>query len=214
MPPITTAASTTTIGNRLTQLALRDLAHVRRIDSLYLRGKVKQTDVLRVYAGTYLNFYTQVERALEDLFLGLLTAKLVHASQPVRAHVVIPKRSIAIGIINGANSYTDWMPFHKFTVKRASGFFAGGLPFEKVNKADRKILEEASTLRNAIAHGSEHALRQFERVFTIDPSTRRYIIPPKQRNPASYLRGIHAGPQTRLAYRITALVAVVTRMCS
>lgn len=201
------------IADRLVRQAIHDLAHVRRMDRLYRQGQVKSKDVLRIYRGAYLGFFTQVERALEDPFIGLLTGKVVHATQQCRPRILIPTRPAAVAIINGTNSYTDWMPFDKHTLKRAPAFFVGGEPFKSISKPDRKVLEDATTLRNAIAHGSEHALRQFQRVFAKD-NFGAFIIPPQQRNPATYLRGIHAGTQTRLEYRITEIVAVIGRMCA
>ena len=72
---------------------------------------------------------------------------------------------------------------------------------------DRKVFERMSLVRNAIAHDSAYALKQFQREFVDGRS-----LPPEHHRPAGYLRGQHAIGQTRLEYLFAEAVNVLRRL--
>lgn len=213
MAPSSGSIPASTLADRLARQANQELAYVRRMERSFLAGAVKPHDVLRVYAGGYLTFYTKLERTIEDLFIELLTGKMILTAQSTRVLVRVSSRSVARAVINGTRAYSDWLPFDQHTLKRAPAFFADGKPFQNVSSADKRLFEDAGVIRNAIAHGSEFSLQKFQKRFTLDQFG-GFNLPPQQRRPAGYLRGIHAGRQTRLDYRVTELVAAVQRLCS
>lgn len=178
------------------------------MEKLALQGILPPKDILRVYSGAYLGFYNCVEQAVEELFVGLVTGRVMHARK-VRPLLTVKSDLAARRIIAAGRSYADWLPFDKNTRPRAKAFFVGGKPFLDVNNDDRGVLDRYSVIRNAIAHGSRYALARFQEEFVDGKS-----LPPQQKQPAGYLRGTHAGAQTRLEFIVTELTAVVRRLCA
>lgn len=181
-------------------------AYVGRMDRLSARQELGQADLRRVYGGAFLSFYTYFERSVERLFVGLLTGGLelsgADALVDVRSHTV------ARAVLVGGRSYIDWLPLQRHTVPRAKAFFSRGKPFVEIPNADHRVMERLGVIRNAIAHESKHALRQFRRTFTDGRA-----LPPDQLVPAGYLRGQHSVGVTRLNHHFAEAVAVFDRVC-
>lgn len=176
------------------------------MERLAAGGELGQADLRRVYAGAYLSFYTYTERSIERLFLGLLMERFDLVG--VRPLVDVRSELVARAIVVGGRSYADWLPLERHTVPRAQAFLSQGKPFSEVPRADIRTLDRVSIVRNALAHESSHALRQFRKAFTRDRP-----IPPDQRSPAGYLRGQHALGTTRLSNFFAETVDVFRRLC-
>ncbi len=185
---------------------LRDYAN--RMERLRSSRNISETDLNRVYAGAFLSFHTFLERSLERAFLGLLMGRLVSSDSSVRPLVAINSNKVAHEIVRGGRTYVDWLPYDRHMVKRADAFFSGGRPFRNLSKAEMNVFARATVMRNAIAHESSHALRQFARFFTVGKS-----LPPDQRRPAGYLRGQHAVGQSRFDLMLSEGVVVMRSLC-
>lgn len=167
--------------------------HLHRMEQLFDEGRLGQTDLHRVYAGAYLTFFVHFENTLEDLFLGLLTGRVQHASSSVRPLASIQSNRVARRVVCGDRSYADWLPFDK-TKKRADGLFAGGRPFSSLSNSDAKVFRKGHLIRNSIAHESRHSLAQFSQRVAAPASAAPTI------RPAAFLRGTHAGTQSRIEF--------------
>jgi hypothetical protein len=181
-------------------------AYVDRLERLYGRRELGRPDLNRAYAGALIAFHTYVERSLERLFLGLVMRRFTRTG--VRPLVVINSERVARAVVNGGRRYVDWLPYEQLTLPRAEAFLSKGHPFVDLEKDDRRSLENLRVIRNALAHESSHALRMFRQRFTEGKA-----LPPDQVTPTGYLRGRHAGSQSRLAFMLTDTVHVFARLC-
>jgi hypothetical protein len=182
--------------------------YVNRMERLYLEGFLSQSDLHRVYAGAYISFYSDLEQFIERAFMGLLMNRLRSDDLTVRPLVDIKSNTVAHAVIRGDRKFVDWLPYETFTMQRAKAFFSGGRPFADLGKTERKALERANVMRNAIAHSSSQAKRRFLKVFTDGKP-----LPPDQLKPAGYLRGQHARNQSRLDYMFGEAVNVMRVLC-
>jgi hypothetical protein len=181
--------------------------YVGRLERLYQAGELSRQDMHRSYGGAYLSFFTLFERSLENLFLGLLMGRLT-CSQATRSLVEVRSDVVARRLVAGGRSYADWLPFDH-TITRAETFLSGGRPFTDVSSVDRNALKRAHYIRNAVAHESNHSLRQFQRHVI-----GQQFVPVHELRPAPYLRGAHAAGQSRLDFVLAELVFVFDRMCA
>jgi hypothetical protein len=201
-----------TLADRLAREARSLEVYVRRTEGLAADGKVPMVDRDRAYVAGYMLFYTSLELAIENLFIGLLTRKLKMTQPGVRPIVTARNQPVAVQLILGDRSYVDWLPFERNTQRRAKALLADGKPFTSMPKPDRRFLERMSVLRNALTHRSTHALRQFEREF-IEQNPVPGGLPPAQHDPVGYLRGQHAANQSRLGYQLAEAAAIMRRLC-
>lgn len=206
MPPATILAER--LGREARSLEL----YVARVERLAHDGGVPKVDLDRAYAAGYMLFYTSAERILEQLFVGILTGRVTVTQAGVRPVVVAPNGPTALRLVLGGRRYVDWLPFERHTKPRAEALLADGKPFTSLAKADRLFLERMSVLRNALAHRSDHSLRQFDREF-IQKNPVPGGLPPKQRKPIGYLRGQHAANQSRFSFQLAEAAAIVRRLC-
>jgi hypothetical protein len=202
----------TTLADRLAREARSLEVYVRRTERLVAAGKLPMVDRDRAYAAGYTLFYTSLEFAIENLFIGIITCKLTLKQAGVKPIVTARTQAVAMQLILGGRTYVDWLPFERHTHRRAKALLVGGKPFTCLSKSDRRFLERMSILRNALTHRSAHALRQFEREF-IEQNPVPGGLPPAQHDPVGYLRGQHAANQTRFGYQLAEAAAIMRRLC-
>lgn len=183
--------------------------YVQRVETLSGRGDLPAADLKYAYVGAFVSFYTETEQRIEELFLGLMMGRIQAPRQAIRGLVSIESDVVARGVLRGDRAYVDWLPFDKFTRKRARAFFSGGEPFETLDRAHVRALERASVLRNAIAHKSGSAQRAFRTQFVDGKS-----LPVSEQSPAGYLRGFHAPGQRRINLIFSEVVAAISSLCS
>jgi len=177
--------------------------YLRRIERLFVERRLPRADVHRAYGGAFLSFYVDLERAIENLFMGLLMRRLEVSRRGVRPLVVINSEAVARKVVRGERRYVDWLPYH-LTRDRAEAFLAGGEPFSSLTDQQARPLERVRIVRNALAHGGEHAMRQFHKTFTDGVR-----LPSEQLRPAGYLRGQHAVGHTRFESLLAESILVV-----
>ena len=166
-----------------------------KTEKLFAKGELVSRDVDLVYYGLYLELITSFERFIEDLFIGLLSETVEHSLKAVSPKLTFKSSQLCRSIIVGERSYVDWLPYHKYTLKRADAFFTKGLPFSSLTKSEKKSIDNFAIIRNALAHKSKHSLEQFENTIIVGlPLTKR------EKTPTGYLRSNYIGlpnPQTR-----------------
>jgi len=181
--------------------------YLGRIEQLLAEQRIPQVDVHRAYAGAFLSFYVDLERAMEDVFMGLVMSRLQVSKRGVRPLVAIRSEVVARKVVRGERRYVDWLPYG-LTRDRAKAFLAEGEPFTSLNDQQARPFERARIVRNALAHGGGHATRQFRRTFTDG-----LALPPEQRRPAGFLRGQHAIGETRFENLVAECLFVVRALC-
>lgn len=179
-----------------------------KVEKLYSDGIISRDDAYLFYEGIFLRTVTTLEGLIEDLFVGLLAGSI--RSQGVYPRVAFRSHVVARDVMLGGRSYVDWLPYGH-TEKRAEAFFRSGLPFCKLEKSDRKQLEQIITIRNAVAHQSRSALAKFEReVIGTTP------LLASERTPAGYLRSVFrtTPDQTRYEDLANSCAALARKLCS
>jgi len=183
-------------------------AYLRRMEGLYASRALTEADLLRAYSGAFLAFHAFAEQALERAFFGVLMGRLVSSDPSVQPLVQIKSEVVARRVVFSTRQYVDWIPYNDRTLRRANAFLSSGKPFSNVTKADGRHLDNMAVLRNALAHQSDHARKQFIRTFTIGKA-----LPPSQLRPSGYLRGTHAVGQTRVNYLLAETVRILYVLC-
>ena len=181
--------------------------YLRRVERLHFAGQVPAGELKYAYTGAFITFYTETETRLEELFLGLLTGRIKPTRASIRPIVSVKSDRVARNALKGERAFVDWLPYNK-TRKRARAFLSRGEPFSSLSSKHRKALERASIMRNAIAHRSGSARRLFEREFVDNKS-----LPPAERRPAGYLRGLHTPGQRRINLQFAEVVAALDALC-
>lgn len=170
----------------------------KKIEGLVRGGSLSQRDALSMYEGLFLNGYVATEKFIEELFLGLLIKDRGCESErdDVLPRLEVRSHGMARELIIGPEkNYVDWVPYPR-TVERSKIFFRGGRPFSDLAQPHKDALHRSHIIRNCIAHRSQHSIEQFEK-HVIGNAT----LPPNERTPAGYLRGIFrvAPTQTRFS---------------
>ena len=178
-----------------------------RLKRLTAADHIARRDIEQVYAGLFIGAVTSFERFLEDLFLGLLVRSLIPGAG-VRPRADFHSYRVARDIILGNRSYVDWLPY-QWTEDRANAFFTRGRPFSGLTTQQRNSLKHCVTLRNALAHRSDHARQQFERELLGGAP-----LPLNERTPAGFLRSVfRVNPtQTRFQNLTSELHTIATSL--
>jgi hypothetical protein len=197
------ARAASTIADELGARARGLNQYVARMERLFVARELRQADVHRAYAGALLTFYVDLEASIESVFMGLLMGRLNVSAAGFQALVVIRSDVVARKVIRGDRGYVDWLPYGH-TRDRAAAFFSRGEPFGSLTSVDAQPLENVRLVRNALAHGSDQAMRAFRKRFVDGRG-----LPAEQRRPAGYLRGQHAIGQTRFEFLLADAVLAV-----
>lgn len=182
--------------------------HINRVEALYQNDLLTLTDIHRIYSGAFIQYYTYLERMIEKLFVGLLMGDYVSTYSNVSALITINSYKVAHDVIKGDRRYVNWLPIDN-TCMRADAFFSSGKPFSLLEGRDKRVLNNLTTLRNAIAHKSSASQKSFLNVYVESRP-----LPPEQLRPAGYLRGTHRAGQTRLEFLMSDSIRVMNILCN
>ena len=182
--------------------------YLRRIEKLHSQGNLPRSDVERAYAGVFLEFHAFLERSLERLFLGLLRGRFVSSDSAVQPLIDVNSDAVALAVVRGSQRYANWLPYERFTLRRAKAFFSRGLPFSRLDKPEISAFTDASIIRNALAHQSGAALRSFRKTLVEGRN-----LPPSEHRPSPYLRGFHTIGQRRMNYNLAMVTTVIGTLC-
>ena len=179
------------------------------MEALAARGSITIRDVDKMYEALFLSAFTRFESMIEGLFWGLLTARILHPSSDVSSRVHFNSSKVARDIVLRGRKYVDWLPYDR-TETLAKAFLRGGRPFTAFTASEKAQIEKLLVIRNTIAHNSPHALRNFRQKVTSV-----VIVPPRERTPARFLRGLFraAPPQTRFEYYAAEMFSLANKMC-
>lgn len=178
----------------------------RRVEQLRAEGRLARRDLDLVYASLFLTATTAFEGLIEDLFIGLLAGGLTRRG--CTRIVTTSSAKVAHQLVTQSRRYVNWLPYQE-TVERARLFFSQGLPFTSLDSNEMASIEKMRIIRNAIAHDSRYALRQFERAILAAVPLR-----PAERSPAGFLRSSYSSnpPVTRYEILIGDLNSVTVKL--
>lgn len=176
----------------------------KKSEELLNEGYLVNRDIDFIYSGLFIEAVTSFERFIEDLFVLLLSAKIIHPSKKVKTITTFGSTSIARHIIHGERPYLDWLPYERYTKKRAKAYFTNGLPFTgldinlattttpSIDKKIEKITERISIIRNVLAHKSLQSFNRFQSEIISSSGALRS----REKTPIGYLRGLHTSHPT------------------
>ena len=156
----------------------------QRLELAFTSGALSIDDITQGYAGLYLDLFTEFEGLLEELFMGMLSGAIYTRNTTIVRKIKISPSSEAERVLLDTKEYLDWLPYTNKTIPRAKTYFQDGKPFTLLTNIETDKLSNYQKIRNAIAHKSKKAMREFEKI--ID----NLILLPHEREPRGYLRNI------------------------
>lgn len=192
--------------NKLTALNLTRLNFERAFAS----SAINSDDITQAYAGLYLDLFTEFENLIEILFLGILNGTIKANNTTVRRKVFIkPIIELEAVLLGEKKNYLDWLPYTDNTIPRANIHFIDGKPFSFLSTLQKGKISNYHKIRNAIAHKSKKAMREFHAIISIS------TLLPIERTPHGYLRNIpsRATGKTQLEIISDELEAISYTLC-
>ncbi|MHA8070057.1 hypothetical protein ACS6L2_12300 [Aquirufa ecclesiirivi] len=179
----------------------------QKMEFLYTNGQICISDIEHVYAGLFIELFTDFEALLEDLFFGILNGSLFTRTYPViKKATITPKTEIKNIVFNG-KPYVNWLPYDN-TIKRAKLFIISGEPFCRPPNDKITNISNYHTIRNAIAHKSEYSLEKFNSMISSIP------LLPSEKTPTGYLRSRpNGGGQTQFEIAAIELKTFTNILC-
>lgn len=176
---------------------LQNLDRTRnRMEEIHVRGDLLKTDIETVYEALFLRAITGFEAYLEQVFIAILLGKTTHPPTRAKALLKTSSKTDLMRILTRGNDYMDWLPYNK-TELRAQTYLKGGRPFSELNNGDNSMLADMTRIRNAIAHKSEHANKQFKlKVISELPLLK------SERRPAGFLRSQFRASPRQLRFEV------------
>lgn len=179
-----------------------------KMEGLLTSGAINLTDIEHLYAGLYMELFTEFESLLEALFFGLYNGTYISKHYSiVRKSKITPTTEIQ-PIVYGGKSYVNWLPYNDNTLKRAKLFFNLGEPFQQLTKTEMHSITNYHIIRNAIAHKSPYSLIQFNNIIS------GLSLLPREKTPTGYLRSIPGSSgQNQFQIAIVELKLLTLKLC-
>jgi hypothetical protein len=180
-----------------------------KVESLLDSQFLERPDVEAVYAGLFIDAFTEFESLIERLCLGLFDGSLRSAVQPATPLLRVKPASQSRAVLFDGDNYVDWLPLEDRAIPRAKRFLSQGGPFVNLSSAERGTLKNAHLLRNALAHKSDAATRKF--LLSIN----QQALLPHEKTPSGYLRTIPQGGRgpTQFSLILGSLGLVAKKLC-
>ena len=112
-------------------------------------------------------------------------------------------------LLGEKKNYLDWLPYTDNTIPRANIHFVDGKPFSFLTTIQKGKISNYHKIRNAIAHKSKKAMKEFHAIISIS------TLLPIERTPHGYLRNIpsRATGKTQLEIISDELEAISFTLC-
>lgn len=180
-----------------------------KMEKLYSTHQINTSDIEHVYAGLFMELFTDFEALLEELFFGLLNGKLFTRVYPVVKKANINPKSEIKNIVFGGKAYVNWLPYKEHTLPRAKLYINSGEPFSRLTNPDIIKITNYHVIRNAIAHKSENSLDKFNSIIAALP------LLPNEKTPTGYLRSNpHVAGQTQFEIAAIELKTLTNTLCA
>ena len=181
----------------------------KRMKNLYRSNKIINRDADSIYEALFLRAVTSFEGFLEELFFGILRDRSSYRRRGISLRMKVTSAAALQEILLQGNRYLNWLPFDQ-TERRAKLHLKAGKPFSQLPDHDKSMITKITTIRNAIAHKSKHALSEFERKVIAS----RNLLP-RERVPGGYLRSsvTISPPVDQFEGYILELARISTSLC-
>lgn len=180
-----------------------------KMENLILSHHILTPDIEHVYAGLFMELFTDFESLLEELFFGLLNGKLFTRVYPVIKKANITPISEIKNIVFGGKAYVNWLPYNEHTLPRAKLYIDAGEPFCRLTHVDILKIKNYHIIRNAIAHKGQNSLDKFNSMIAALP------LLPSEKTPTGYLRSKpHVAGQTQFEIAAIELKALTNILCA
>ena len=180
-----------------------------KMEDLYIGGNINDSDIEHLYAGLYMEIFTEFESLLEKLFFGLYNGTYVSKTLAIERKSFIKPRAEIQPIIHSGKAYVNWLPYKDHVLKRAKLFFINAKPFSLLTSIEITKISDYHVIRNAIAHKSDNSLNRFNNILTGLP------LLPAEKTPTGYLRSKPGGiGQTQFEIAIIELKLIASKLCA
>jgi hypothetical protein len=182
-----------------------------KFESAFSASIIRSDDISQAYTGLYLDLFTEFENLIERLFLGLLNGDVKPNNSGINKKIFIRPISELESVMLGENKkYLDWLPYSENTLLRAKIYFVDGKPFTLVTDLQKGKISDYHKIRNAIAHKSKKAIKEFHALISIS------TLLPNEKTPQGYLRSkpIRAIGKTQLEIISDELEAISFTLCN
>lgn len=168
-----------------------------RIEKEFLRSKrLKVTDIEMMYCSGFLSVCSQWEALLEEILYEVVCGEESKTSRN-RRHVTFKNRRYLEKMLLFPNKGYLSIPNLTRAQELAELFINEGRPISAVSENNRKLLKEATQIRNAIAHDSSFAKKKFrEGVPGVS------ALPRQKRSPGAFLRHIFRQQPNQRRYEL------------
>jgi len=116
-----------------------------------------------VTALAFLRGFIALEIFLEQSFILYLLGLKPPAGPKPKRLVKPTTKKLAILAVVGDRNYTDWYKWSQLKA-RAKKYFVDGKPYTDALNGRKLLFEEMITIRNALAHSSQHSQEQFKQL--------------------------------------------------
>lgn len=181
-----------------------------KMESLVVSGSINRVDVEQVYAGLYLDIFTEFEALIEKLFIGLLSGEFYSASYTIQKKVRTKPASMIHDVVYSGKHHIDWLPYRQWTIPRAEIYLGNGEPFTLLARRQQAILDDYCVIRNAIAHKSDSANAKFQDLIG------SLSLLPHEKTPTGYLRTMPSAGvlQTQYEIAVLELEGIAKKLCA
>ncbi|MHA1268054.1 MAG: hypothetical protein ACTSRS_22740 [Candidatus Helarchaeota archaeon] len=189
---------------------LNSLNQIRKKqESLFSNNKLANRDIEEVYGAIFLNVIVSFEAFIEDLFIGLLARQIELKRFNFNVRIKIYNRVVARDLILQGRNYFDWFPYEN-TERIAKVFFTGGRPFTDLTPDEKRHINKCQTIRNAIAHQSQYAIKKFK-----DEVLANISLTPRERTPKRFLRAQFSANPPIIYYEqlVSELNKIALKLC-
>jgi hypothetical protein len=180
-----------------------------KMEELFFNHSIEVSDIEHVYAGLFMELFTDFEALIENLFFGLLQGSLFSRAYPIIKKLNISPISEIEKIVFGGKSYVNWLPYNEHILPRAKLYFENGEPFSRISAIEIKRITEYHAIRNSISHKSDNSMKKFKLI--IEGLT----LLPREKSPTGYLRSKPTvNGQTQFEIATLELKAIAIALCS
>lgn len=178
------------------------------MEALKSDGRIALRDIEAVYEALFLRAATGFEVFLEQLFFDILHEKAKYTKKRVALRMRPLVKAAIEEIVMQKQKYLTWVPFEN-TEDRAKLYLKDGKPFSELDGSARSSIKTIAMIRNAIAHKSAHAEKEFAKL------TGSLLLLPREKSPAGFLRSqMRSNPvQIRFEYYVYELKRIATLLC-
>jgi hypothetical protein len=139
----------------------KEMAYITRAES-----QLSGTDLNYIHEITFLRVFRGYEELIEDIFISSLCRNEKLNSGKLNPWIKAQNSDHALELLKLEKEYVDWDSPNTI-IKRAEIIFMNPAPIKNFITAKQEKLLEAKKIRNYIAHNSQKAEKEFNKVYSM-----------------------------------------------